>query len=109
MTAALNPPGLPVAGAVTVVVGAALSGAAVALLTAGSWRTALRILLDLLTAAGLLRLTGARGWADLAGVAAIVALRQVLWAALTPDRPADAGSRDDARRPAPERITPYGG
>ncbi|WBB80854.1 hypothetical protein O7606_05570 [Micromonospora sp. WMMD882] len=74
-------------GLVAVVVAAALLCAAVALVTVRSWRTALRVLLDLLTAAGLLRLTDAQGWVDLAGAVAVVALRRLLWAALRPPRP----------------------
>lgn len=65
-----------------------------ALLTTGSWRAALRVLLDLLVAAGLLRLALGRGWPALATAAAVVLLRHLLWAALA------AGS------PAPWRTSP---
>lgn len=69
-----------------VVSSAALISALVVLCTAHSWRTALRVLLDLLTAAGLLRLAGRQGWADLVAVAAIVLVRNALWAALAAGR-----------------------
>ena len=59
-----------------------------ALLTTGSWRAALRALLDLLIAAGLLHLSLARGWSALAVAAAVVALRHVLWAVLAAGSPA---------------------
>ncbi|NJP35162.1 hypothetical protein [Micromonospora thermarum] len=61
---------------------AAVAGLA-ALVGTGSGRAALRVLLDLLIAAGLLRLTVSQGWVDLAGAAAIVALRRLLWSVLT--------------------------
>ncbi|MEV6813344.1 hypothetical protein [Micromonospora sp. NPDC051296] len=69
--------------------------ATVALVATGSWPTALRVLLDMLVAAGLLRLTGNESWPDLAAVAAIVVLRLVLRSALLQDyrrwRSTDAG------------------
>ncbi|SCL24476.1 hypothetical protein GA0074692_1775 [Micromonospora pallida] len=68
--------------------------AGVVLLATGAWRTALRILLDLLTAAGLLGLSGAPGWGALAGAASVVALRQLLWAALAAPPPAADGVPD---------------
>jgi hypothetical protein len=70
--------------------------AVVVLLATWSWRTALRILLDLLTAAGLLGLSGAPGWGALAGAAAVVALRRLLWAVLAVPPPA-AGAPDAHR------------
>ncbi|MFY1682435.1 hypothetical protein ACN265_12935 [Micromonospora sp. WMMD730] len=60
----------------------ALGVGAVALLTTRSWRTALRVLLDLLVAAGLLRLAGGRSWSALATAAAVVVLRHLLSAGL---------------------------
>ena len=75
---------------------AALAGLAV-LLGTGSWRWAMRVLLDLLTAAGLLRLAGNQGWTDLAAAAAIVLLRQLLWAALTAGRPPGPGQNPPSR------------
>ncbi|MGK5519462.1 hypothetical protein ACSNN9_08905 [Micromonospora sp. URMC 107] len=74
---------------------AALAGLAV-LLGAGSWRCAMRVLLDLLTAAGLLRLAGDQGWTDLAAAAAIVLLRRLLWAALTAGGPPARAGPDHA-------------
>ncbi|MFC3502272.1 hypothetical protein ACFOOK_15040 [Micromonospora krabiensis] len=67
-----------------------LLAAAVVLLTTGRGRTAVRVLLDLLIAAGLLRLATHRGWADLLTAAAVVALRQLLWVSLASGWP---GSR----------------
>lgn len=69
----------PLGDALTTV---ALATATVTLLITGSWRTALRVLLDLLTAAGLIRLAAVQGWTDLAGAAVIIALRQLVSAAL---------------------------
>ncbi|BCL17709.1 hypothetical protein [Micromonospora sagamiensis] len=87
--------------AVTALGVAASVCAVVVLLTSGSWRAALRILLDLLTAAGLLRLGGAQGWGALAAVAAIVALRRLLWAALAVAEPTVGGAPEDRRAPTP--------
>ncbi|MCI4065900.1 hypothetical protein MRQ36_26455 [Micromonospora sp. R77] len=58
-----------------------------ALATTGAWRAALRVLLDLLVAAGLLHLSLARSWSALGAAAAVVALRQVLWAAVAAGPP----------------------
>ncbi|MFC6018521.1 hypothetical protein ACFP2T_20210 [Plantactinospora solaniradicis] len=66
----------------TLLTALALGSAAVTLLTTGSWRTAIRLLLDLLTAAGLIRLAAAQSWIDLASAAVIVALRQLISAVL---------------------------
>ncbi|MEO3743569.1 hypothetical protein [Plantactinospora sp. B5E13] len=66
----------------TLLTAVALGTAAVVLLTARSWRTALRILLDLLTAVGLIRLSAAQTWTDLAAAAVVVALRQLVSTAL---------------------------
>jgi hypothetical protein len=68
---------------VEVVTAAALVAGVVTALCAGAIRVAVRVLLDLLTAAGLLRLAGDPAWGGLASAAAIVALRQLLAAALT--------------------------
>ncbi|MFI6264793.1 hypothetical protein [Micromonospora sp. NPDC051006] len=70
----------------TVTALALVTGVAVLLATRRA-RTAVRVLLDLLTAAGLLRLAAARGWPDLGAAAAIVVLRQLLWASLAAWRP----------------------
>ncbi|MEV4756120.1 hypothetical protein AB0J86_13550 [Micromonospora sp. NPDC049559] len=66
----------------TLLTAAGLAAAGIVLVATGSWRAAIRILLDLLTAAGLIRLAGARDWPALAGAAAIVVLRQLLSATL---------------------------
>lgn len=58
--------------------GTALGSAAAVWALTASWRAALRVLLELLTAAGLIRLAAVQGWADIAGVAAIVTIRHVL-------------------------------
>jgi hypothetical protein len=65
---------------------ATVAGLAV-LVSTGSWRCALRVLLDLLTAAGLLRLAVGQGWAELVAAAAIILLRRLLWAALAAATP----------------------
>ncbi|MEH0983012.1 hypothetical protein [Micromonospora sp. CPCC 205556] len=63
--------------------GLALLSGAVVLATGGRGRTALRVLLDLLIAAGLLQLGTGRSWTALAGAAAVIALRQLLWVSLS--------------------------
>ncbi|MGN9778497.1 hypothetical protein ACTMS0_22415 [Micromonospora sp. H33] len=68
---------------VTVTTALAALAAVAALVGTGSGRAALRVLLDLLTAAGILRLTASQGWVDLVTAAAIIVLRRLLWAALT--------------------------
>ncbi|TWJ21773.1 hypothetical protein [Micromonospora endolithica] len=79
--------------------------AGVVLLTVRSWRAALRVLLDLLTAAGLLRLAGDLAWTDLAAAAAIIVLRRMLWGALAADDPARLspapGGQKDRHLPLP--------
>ncbi|MFG1779890.1 hypothetical protein ACGFIR_26405 [Micromonospora sp. NPDC049051] len=77
---------------------AALAGLAV-LLGTGSWRSAMRVLLDLLVAAGLLRLASGQGWTELAAAAAIVGLRRLLWAALTAGGPPGPARQPSARAP----------
>ncbi|MCZ7422381.1 MULTISPECIES: DUF1622 domain-containing protein [unclassified Micromonospora] len=75
-------------------------GATVALLTTGSRATALGVLLDMLLAAGLLRLAGEQSWTEIAVLVAIVALRLLVRTALT----ADFRRRSrDGQRPA-ERV-----
>ncbi|MFG1649872.1 hypothetical protein ACGFIE_08080 [Micromonospora sp. NPDC049275] len=68
---------------VEVVTALALIVGVVTALCTGALRVAVRVLLDLLTAAGLLRLAGDPQWGGLAVAAAIVALRQLLAAALS--------------------------
>ncbi|MCG5451357.1 MULTISPECIES: hypothetical protein [Micromonospora] len=68
---------------VTVVTALALVAGVLTTLTTGALRSGVRVLLDLLTAAGLLRLAGEPGWNGLAGAVAIIALRQLLGAALS--------------------------
>ncbi|MEU1589859.1 hypothetical protein [Micromonospora sp. NPDC005710] len=67
---------------VTAVTALALVSGVVTTLSTGALRSGVRVLLDLLTAAGLLRLAGEPGWNGLAGAVAIIALRQLLGAAL---------------------------
>ncbi|WP_422756193.1 hypothetical protein [Micromonospora sp. WMMD708] len=84
----------------------ALGVGAVALLTTRSWRTALRVLLDLLVAAGLLRLAGGRSWSALATAAAVVLLRHLLGAGLTappPTAPPTTDPRTWVSRAHPHR------
>ncbi|MFC5926606.1 hypothetical protein [Micromonospora vulcania] len=76
---------------VTAVTALALTAGLATVFATGSVRTAVRVLLDLLTAAGLLRLAGGPGWSALASAAAIVALRQMLAAALATARPWSRG------------------
>ncbi|GAB3842585.1 DUF1622 domain-containing protein [Micromonospora andamanensis] len=59
--------------------------ALVALLATGSRTTALGVLLDMLLAAGLLRLTGEQTWTEIAVLTAIVALRLLVRATLITD------------------------
>ncbi|MBQ1019926.1 hypothetical protein KBX71_18950 [Micromonospora sp. D93] len=68
---------------VTAVTALALVAGVVTTLSTGALRSGVRVLLDLLTAAGLLRLVGEPGWNGLAGAVAIIALRQLLGAALS--------------------------
>ncbi|MGC4839476.1 hypothetical protein ACLQ3D_33720 [Micromonospora vinacea] len=68
---------------VTVVTALALVTGVIITLSTGALRGGVRVLLDLLTAAGLLRLAGDPGWNGLAGAVAIIALRQLLGAALS--------------------------
>ncbi|WP_433124021.1 hypothetical protein ACQPWW_17840 [Micromonospora sp. CA-240977] len=72
---------------ITVVTALALVAGVVTALSTGALRVAVRVLLDLLTATGLLRLAGDPGWNGLAGAVAIIALRQLLGAALGTARP----------------------
>lgn len=53
------------------------------LLLSCSWRTGLRVLLDLLTAAGLIRLAGTHDWPGIGAAAAIVIIRTAVSAALS--------------------------
>ncbi|MEE6261408.1 hypothetical protein [Plantactinospora sonchi] len=75
----------------TLLTAVALATAAVVLVTTRSWRTAIRVLLDLLIAAGLIRLSGAQTWTDLAGAAVVVALRQLVSASLLGPGPRSGG------------------
>jgi hypothetical protein len=57
----------------------------------------LRLMLDLFTAAGLLRLTVDATWSALAGVALVIAIRRLLTRTLTADLAAAAGRRGRVR------------
>ena len=81
---------------VEVVTALALVVGVVTVLSTGAARTAVRVLLDLLTAAGLLRLAEDPDWSGLASAAAIIALRQLLAAALS--RPPPWSRRQSAPR-----------
>ncbi|WP_088989514.1 hypothetical protein [Micromonospora chokoriensis] len=72
---------------VTAVTALALVVAVVTVLSTGALKTGVRLLLDLLTAAGLIRLAGDPGWNGLLGALAIIALRQLLGAALSAPTP----------------------
>ena len=83
-------------GTVAAVVGAlGVLSAAVALLATRSVPTAVGVLLDMLVAAGLLRLVGGSSWSDLATVAVILAVRRMLRSGLL----ADARQRSSTSRP----------
>ncbi|URM88943.1 hypothetical protein LUW75_01675 [Streptomyces sp. MRC013] len=64
------------------VTGAGLVSAAVACRLTGDARRALAVLLDFLTAAGLMRLTGDPSWGGILAAAAVVALRRVIGSGL---------------------------
>jgi hypothetical protein len=66
---------------VIVIVGIAIAGSAWA--ATGSLRASLSLLLDLLLAAGLLRLTVAASWEDLATAAAVVIVRKLAGGGVT--------------------------
>ncbi|MEV2239746.1 hypothetical protein [Micromonospora sp. NPDC049891] len=83
-----------------VITGLGVLAAAVALLSTGSRTTALGVLLDMLLAAGLLRLTGGQSWMEIAVLVAIVALRLLVRGTLIADFRRRSG---DAGRPA-ERV-----
>ncbi|MEV4627004.1 hypothetical protein AB0J90_12020 [Micromonospora sp. NPDC049523] len=98
--------------AISLITAAALLSGVVTLLGVRSWRTALRLLLDLLTAASLLRLVSAEHWTDIATAGTIVLLRTVIGAVLAtpatgagPTRPAPTTSPD---RPGPAPTSPTG-
>ncbi|WP_406069804.1 hypothetical protein [Micromonospora sp. NBC_01638] len=80
---------------VTAVTALALVAGVVTALSTRALRTAVRLLLDLLTAAGLLRLAADPGWSGLAGAVAIIAMRQLLGAALR-TRPPWSGRQSPA-------------
>ncbi|MFI6763650.1 hypothetical protein ACIBF5_31450 [Micromonospora sp. NPDC050417] len=72
----------------------ALVTGVVTVLAVRSWRVALRLVLDLLTAASLIRLAATEHWRDLATAATIVLLRTVIGALLSTS--AAARRRDSA-------------
>ena len=94
---------LPGAAALVISAGALLAGA-LALAVTRRPALALSVFLDLLLAAGLLRLAGDPGWESIATAASIVVLRRVIgfglraggqaWAA--PARPAGTGQENSA-------------
>ena len=92
-----------------VVDGLALAVTAAGLLAAGATlrstrrpQFALKVLLDFLLAAGLLRLTGQPGWPALVIAAAIVAVRRLIGVGLRAGR----GPADLLRRPAGSALVP---
>jgi hypothetical protein len=70
------------ASAALVVVAAAILAAAVVLVRTRSVRQGLPVLLDLLTASGLLRLSGAPSWDALAVTAVVIVLRRLTTAGI---------------------------
>ena len=77
--------------AALLVVGAARVAAAAVLASSRQPREALAVLLEFLTAAGLLRLAGTPSWSSLLTAAVIIALRRLISAGLNP--PAQHGRR----------------
>ncbi|MFK3979472.1 hypothetical protein ACI2K4_03720 [Micromonospora sp. NPDC050397] len=87
---------------VQVITAFALLTGVVTLLAVRSWRIALRLTLDLLTAASLVRLAGTQHWRELATAATIVLLRTVIGAILAgPQARAGSGSKAAPRPPEP--------
>ena len=88
-----------------VALGITAAGLVAAAVTLGATRSplsALRVLMDFVLAAGLLRLTGEPGWAALGTAAAVVAVRRLLGAGLR----AGAGSAALLRPPAGTGLVP---
>jgi uncharacterized membrane protein len=79
------------------ITGSALVAAVIALLTTGQPRTALGVLLDLLLAAGLVRLSADPDWEVIAVAATVVVLRRVLGTGL------DIGGRSLSESGGPSR------
>ena len=71
-----------IAAGATLVAGSAVLCALLALARARDLPLAVGVLLDMLLAAGLLRLAGSPGWPQLATAASLVVLRKLLTAAL---------------------------
>ncbi|MGW4462763.1 hypothetical protein [Micromonospora sp. NPDC004704] len=98
--------------AISLITAVALFSGLVTLLTVRSWRTALRLLLDLLTAASLIRLASAEHWADIATAGTIVLLRTVIGAVLatpaTGSGPARSVPATPPDRPDPAPTGPTG-
>ncbi|MGY1638248.1 hypothetical protein ACI78V_16505 [Geodermatophilus sp. SYSU D00742] len=92
----------PVVGtAATLVVGAALVAGVLTLAATRRPPLALGVLLDLLVAAGLLRLVGDPSWQALVTAAAIVVLRRLIGASLRSARRSWSGRADDEPAPPP--------
>ena len=79
-------PGPAVLGVALAVTAAGLLAAAAVLAATRQPLFALKVLLDFLLAAGLLRLTGQPGWAALATAAALVAVRRLVGVGLRAGR-----------------------
>lgn len=98
----------PASGLSGLVTAAAFVSAAVALAVTRTPRVALPVLLDLLLAAGLLRLTASTTWRALLTTALIVVVRKLAMTGLTADRTSRAGLPAAARRwlarPAPGTL-----
>ncbi|WP_329110746.1 DUF1622 domain-containing protein [Micromonospora sp. NBC_01699] len=93
--------------AIGVITAAALVSGVVTLLTVRSWRTALRLLLDLLTAASLIRLVSAEHWTDIATAGTIVLLRTVIGSVLaTPATGMGPTRAKPGTRPTPPTSAP---
>jgi hypothetical protein len=90
-----------IALAATVITLAALLVAVLALVVTRSWRVALQALLDLLTAAGLIRLSGTPGWTVLANAAVVIVLRRVVSVVLVGAAASGRQGGAGAEKPAP--------
>lgn len=92
---------------VQVITALALLTGVVTLLAVRNWRTALRLTLDLLTAASLVRLVGTEHWREIATAATIVLLRTAIGAILSgPGGRARRGSTAAGPSPGSSDSTP---
>jgi hypothetical protein len=90
---------------VPLIVACAFVSAAVALVTGRSGRAALRVLLDLLLAAGLVHLSFGLSWQQIAVAAAVVLIRRLVTSSILRGAPGDVrGALIPGGRPARRRA-----